>query len=188
MIILLKYKIEQLKDTNIPLSEVEDFLLKHIKNEYNLDYTPEYHRDIKYLYEYYVNPERNNFYIATNLENNKIIGTIGIREYDVSCQNFPNSYVSLLSLTFLLQDLCGFAAFALCPASARSDAPAPGCIHDPARPEDLRSPSETVPVPDTLESSAAVPVRRNHTVDTRILLLGWEAAARWHHSDAVPGY
>ena len=97
---MLKYKIEQLKDTNIPLSEVEDFLLKHIKNEYNLDYTPEYHKDIKYLYEYYVNPERNNFYIATDLENNKIIGTIGIREYDASCKNFPNSYCKKNTASF----------------------------------------------------------------------------------------
>ncbi len=89
---MLEYKIEQLKDTDIPLSDVEDFLLKYIKKEYNLDYNPEYHKDIKYLYEYYINPERNNFYIATNLENNEIIGTIGIREYDACCRNFPNSY------------------------------------------------------------------------------------------------
>lgn len=89
---MLQYKIEQLQETKIPLNLVKEFLFKHIWEEYGLNYTPEYHNDIKYLNEFYINPKRNNFYIATDTQNNKIIGTLGVREYDANCKNFPNSY------------------------------------------------------------------------------------------------
>ena len=89
---MLEYKIEELSETQISLSQVKKFLLKQIKEEYNLDYVSKYHKDIKYLKEYYILPKRNNFYIAKNIKDNKILGTIGIREYDTYCNDFSNSY------------------------------------------------------------------------------------------------
>lgn len=61
--------------------DVEKFLFKMIKESYGLDYVPEYHYDIVDLYDYYIKPEKNNFYLAIN-DDNQLIASVGIRAYD----------------------------------------------------------------------------------------------------------
>lgn len=80
--ILLNIEIYELTENNLNEYNIEEFLLKMIKTCYNLDYVPEYHKDVKNLYEYYVQPEKNDFFFAIDSDNDKIVGTCGIRGYD----------------------------------------------------------------------------------------------------------
>ena len=65
---------------------------KSMQMEYNpienYDRIEEWHEDIIKLEEYYVNPVRNNFFIACLEESGEIIGTIGIRAYDKNFSEF----------------------------------------------------------------------------------------------------
>jgi ribosomal protein S18 acetylase RimI-like enzyme len=88
----MKIKIINLKEYSEDIGLIQDFLFENIKNEYEYGYIPEYHQDIINLENYYKYPPRNNFFIAKNLENNKIIGTIAIREYDKDFKKFKNIY------------------------------------------------------------------------------------------------
>lgn len=72
----------ELKEEHIDKYEVEKFLFKMIKDNYHLDYVPEYHYDVINLHKYYIEPEKNNFYIVIDKNTDKLIGTIGIRGYD----------------------------------------------------------------------------------------------------------
>jgi len=78
----MNIEILELKEEHIAPYKVENFLFKMIKENYNLDYVPSYHYDIKNLYKYYIEPPENNFYIVIDKESNKLIGTSGIRSYD----------------------------------------------------------------------------------------------------------
>lgn len=82
MVETMNIEIMELNEENIEKYHVEKFLFRMIKESYNLDYVPEYHYDVKNLYEYYIKPLKNNFYIAINKENDKLVGTSGIRGYD----------------------------------------------------------------------------------------------------------
>ena len=75
-------QFKELKKEDIKKYEIETFLFKMVKESYGLDYVPEYHYDIKDLYNYYIKPQKNNFYIAIDKNTDKIIGTSGIRGYD----------------------------------------------------------------------------------------------------------
>ena len=72
--------------------KVQKFLFSQIKKEFGYGYVPEYHEDIKNLNEYYVNPQKNSFFIAC--DGDKIIATIGIRAYDKSFEEFKGIYSS----------------------------------------------------------------------------------------------
>jgi len=97
---LINYKIEELEKSNISLKRVQNFLFKLIKIEYGLDYVPKYHKDIKFLKKYYMDPKRNNFFLAININTNEIIGTIGIREYDREYETFENNYSKKSTASF----------------------------------------------------------------------------------------
>ncbi len=77
--------IRELSRDSKQIAQVQEFLFKMIKKEMGLDYFPEWHQDIMNMEEYYINPKRNNFYVAY-AETGEIIATIGIRSYD---KNFP---------------------------------------------------------------------------------------------------
>lgn len=66
------------------------FLFSQIKKEFRYGYVPEFHKDIKNLNEYYISPQRNNFYVARN-ENDEIIATIGICAYDKISKNLKEN-------------------------------------------------------------------------------------------------
>lgn len=74
------------------INDVQEFLFKQIKQEFGFDYVPEWHQDIIKMDEYYINPNRNNFFVALNTETNEIIATIGIRAYDKDFNQFKGKY------------------------------------------------------------------------------------------------
>ena len=77
--------IKELCDDSRQIKDVQKFLFKMIKLEFGYDYVPEWHQDVVNMEEYYINPERNNFFVAY-AENGEILATIGIRAYD---KDFP---------------------------------------------------------------------------------------------------
>lgn len=83
--------IKNLSNNPKQIKDVQDFLFKMINNEFGYGYVPEWHQDIVKLEEYYINPERNNFYVAYS-DSNKIIATIGIRGYDKDFPEFRHLY------------------------------------------------------------------------------------------------
>ncbi|MCD7781544.1 MAG: GNAT family N-acetyltransferase [Methanosphaera sp.] len=68
---------------------VKEFLLDMINKCYNLEYVPEYHYDVMKLEKYYINPERNTFFIAIDTDIDEIVGSAGIRGYDKN-YDIPN--------------------------------------------------------------------------------------------------
>jgi ribosomal protein S18 acetylase RimI-like enzyme len=84
-------EIQDLKNNEQNIKEIQNFLFSQIKQEYGYGYIEEYHQDIKYLNKYYKHPERNNFFIALN-EENEIVGTVGVREYDKNYEIFNGIY------------------------------------------------------------------------------------------------
>lgn len=80
MVYNMNIKIIELKEEHLEQYKVEEFLFRLIKESYGLDYVPEFHYDIKELKKYYIDPCKNNFYIA--IADNKIVGSAGIRKYD----------------------------------------------------------------------------------------------------------
>ena len=83
--------IKELSENSKEIKEVQEFLFKMIKQEFGYDYVPEWHQDIVKLDEYYINSQRNNFYVAY-LETGEIIATIGIRAYDKDFPEFRHLY------------------------------------------------------------------------------------------------
>ncbi|WP_406533967.1 GNAT family N-acetyltransferase [Methanobrevibacter sp.] len=69
---------------------VKDFLYDQIKKEYGIGPTPEFHYDIEEMEEYYILPERNNFYVA--FCGDEIVATAGIRAYDKDYELFRGIY------------------------------------------------------------------------------------------------
>lgn len=83
--------IRQLGNNSEEIKDVQEFLFKMIKEEFGYDYVPEWHQDIVKMDEFYIDPKRNNFYVAY-LETGEIIATIGIRAYDKDFQEFKHLY------------------------------------------------------------------------------------------------
>ena len=59
---------------------------------YDIGPTPEFHYDIEGLEEYYILPERNNFFVA--LVEDKIVATAAIRAYDRDYEEWYESIES----------------------------------------------------------------------------------------------
>ena len=89
---MINYKIIELSELKFSLIKVQKFLLNLIKKEYGLNYTPDFHKDIKMLKNFYITPVRNTFFLAINTKNNEIMGSIGIREYDRKSECFENNF------------------------------------------------------------------------------------------------
>ena len=83
--------IKELSNNPDEIKKVQVFLFDMIKKEFGYDYVPEWHQDIVNMEDYYINPERNAFFIAYS-ENGEIIGTIGIRAYDKDFEKFRHLY------------------------------------------------------------------------------------------------
>ena len=87
----MKVTIKKLINDSKMINDVQKFLFDQIKREFGYDYVPEWHQDIMNMESYYINPERNNFFVAYN-ENCEIIATIGIRAYDKDFPEFRGIY------------------------------------------------------------------------------------------------
>ncbi len=98
-------KIIELTNENIEKYNVKKYLFDMVKLCYDLDYVPEYHYDIVDLEKYYINPENANFYIAIDCDNNKIIGSSAIRNYDkdyhVKNKNYSKEHTASLHRVFV---------------------------------------------------------------------------------------
>ena len=88
----MKVIIKELDDDSENINKVQKFLFDQIKKEFGYGYVPEWHEDIIKLEEYYVNPIRNNFFVAYCEETGEIIATIGIRAYDKDFPEFRHLY------------------------------------------------------------------------------------------------
>lgn len=93
--IFLNIVINELTENNIEKYNIEEFLFKMIKECYNLDYVPEYHKDIKNLKDFYIQPKKSSFFFAIDSDNNKLIGTCGIRGYDKNYDIKDRNYNSI---------------------------------------------------------------------------------------------
>jgi ribosomal protein S18 acetylase RimI-like enzyme len=91
MIGVLMIKIQNIKENNFNIMEIQDFLFDQIKQKYGYGYIKEFHYDIIGLKEYYKDSKRSNLFTALNKEN-MIVGTIAIREYDKNYKEFQNLY------------------------------------------------------------------------------------------------
>ncbi|RAP50893.1 MAG: GNAT family N-acetyltransferase [Methanosphaera sp. rholeuAM74] len=74
--------IKELTPEIISKYDVANFLFTMIKKCYKLDYTPQYHYDVVNLEQYYIKPEKSNFFVAIDSDENKVIATSAIRAYD----------------------------------------------------------------------------------------------------------
>lgn len=83
--------IKELKNDSKEIENVQKFLFKMIKLEFGYDYVPEWHQDIVKIDEFYINSQRNNFFVAYT-ETGEIIATIGIRAYDKDFPEFRHLY------------------------------------------------------------------------------------------------
>lgn len=84
--------IREIKNDSSEILAVQEFLYNQIKKEYGIGPTPEFHYDIEGLDEYYILPDRNNFFVAFDGDN--IIATAGIRAYDKDYDLFRDIYTS----------------------------------------------------------------------------------------------
>ncbi len=89
--VFMDIKIEELSRNLDKIPMVQEFLFKMIKKEFGFDYIPKWHQDIVRIDEFYINPSRNNFFIAYS-ESGEIIATIGIRAYDKDFPQFRHLY------------------------------------------------------------------------------------------------
>ena len=82
--------IRQISDDADEISDVKEFLYDQIMKAYGIGPTPEFHYDIEGLREYYISPERNNFYVA--FAGDEIVATAAIRAYDKDYEFFRGIY------------------------------------------------------------------------------------------------
>ena len=84
--------IKELCNDSKQIADVQEFLFNMIKKEFGYDYVPEWHQDIMNMGKYYINPKRNNFFVAYAEKTGEIIATIGIRAYDKDFPEFRHLY------------------------------------------------------------------------------------------------
>ena len=82
--------IREISNNFDEIRDAKSFLYNQIKEVYDIGPTPEFHYDIEGLEEYYILPERNNFFVA--LVEDKIVATAAIRAYDRDYEFFRGVY------------------------------------------------------------------------------------------------
>ena len=74
---IMNIVIREINDDADEIDSAKTFLYGQIREVYGIGPTPKFHYDIEGLKEYYISPERNNFFLAMDGEN--IVATAGIR-------------------------------------------------------------------------------------------------------------
>ena len=82
--------IREIKNDFDEIDLAKDFLFDRIKKEYGIGPNPKFHYDITGLEEYYINPQRSNFFIAC--DGNDIVATAAVRAYDRDYDLFKGVY------------------------------------------------------------------------------------------------
>jgi len=80
---ITEFTIKILKEGEINFYHVESFLFNMIKQEYGYDYVPKYHWDVVNLEDTYIKPDKNIFLAAVDDSTGELIGTGGLRAYDM---------------------------------------------------------------------------------------------------------
>ncbi len=89
---MMNIVIREINNEFSEICDVKEFLYGQIKKEYGIGPTLEFHYDIEGLDEYYILPERNNFFIA--FDGDKIVATAAIRAYDKDYEFFRGTYTN----------------------------------------------------------------------------------------------
>ncbi len=87
---IMNVVIREIEMDETEIEMVKEFLFDQINKEYHIGPTEKFHYDIFGLEQYYINPTKSNFFIA--FEGDKIVATIGIREYDMDFEFFRGIY------------------------------------------------------------------------------------------------
>ena len=86
----MNIKIREINNDDYEIRAAKDFLYGQIEIEYGIGPTPEFHYDIERLNDYYISPERNNFFVA--YDGDIIVATAAIRAYDKDFEFFRGDY------------------------------------------------------------------------------------------------
>ncbi len=86
---IMNIVIREINDDADEIDSAKTFLYGQIREVYGIGPTPKFHYDIEGLKEYYISPERNNFFLAMDGEN--IVATAGIRAYDKNYDFLKNT-------------------------------------------------------------------------------------------------
>lgn len=86
----MNFKITEINNDSSEINLVQNFLYAQIKKEYGIGPTPKFHYDIEGIEEYYILPERNNFFVAW--DGDKVVATSAIRAYDLDYDFFKDVY------------------------------------------------------------------------------------------------
>ena len=87
---MMDIEIREVKNDELEIENVKDFLYGQIMIEYGIGPTPEFHYDIEGIEKYYISPYNNCFFIA--LVDGKIVATAAIRAYDKDYEFFKGQY------------------------------------------------------------------------------------------------
>ena len=83
-------EIREIRDDDFEINAAKDFLFNQIDKEYHIGPTPKFHYDIFDLKDYYVAPDKSNFFVA--IDGEKIVATGAVRAYDKDYEFFKDIY------------------------------------------------------------------------------------------------
>lgn len=86
----MNIQIRQINNDDSEIKAAKDFLFEQIDREYHIGPTPKFHYDIFDLEDYYISPDKSNFFVAMDGEN--IVATAAIRGYDKDYEFFKGIY------------------------------------------------------------------------------------------------
>ena len=86
----MNINVREIKDNDFEINAAKDFLFNQIDKEYHIGPTPKFHYDIFDLRDYYISPDKSNFFVA--IDDEKIVATAAIRPYDKDYEFFKGIY------------------------------------------------------------------------------------------------
>ncbi|WP_405291245.1 GNAT family N-acetyltransferase [Methanobrevibacter sp.] len=86
----MNINVREIKDNDLEINAAKDFLFNQIDKEYHIGPTPKFHYDIFDLRDYYISPDKSNFFVA--IDDEKIVATAAIRPYDKDYEFFEGMY------------------------------------------------------------------------------------------------
>ena len=86
----MNINVREIKDNDLEINAAKDFLFNQIDKEYHIGPTPKFHYDIFDLRDYYISPDKSNFFVA--IDGDKIVATAAIRPYDKDYEFFKGIY------------------------------------------------------------------------------------------------
>ena len=72
----MNINVREIKDNDLEMYAAKDFLFNQIDKEYHIGPTLKFHYDIFDLRDYYISPDKSNFFVA--IDGDKIVATAAI--------------------------------------------------------------------------------------------------------------